>query len=750
MQVTVRQIAERAKITRQAVKEKAKKERWPIGGHIIKNHQKTKTFKTGEIPYLKTLFGEIASSGLAMTDKTASPPCPVTPSGQVHLLIGQGLSNPAPTSQDNLPLPLFHVQSGDSPAKSRDTVPEHAKQIALARIDLLRLWEDYRSSHKELTTAEADKEFTQSYNSGLLYNNVYQILGKVSVGTLYRWKADLNGSGDWRDLVPQYFLKENNLTQLTQEEATTFMRFLLHPNKIKVGTAVRLTHATFANKGLQIEHSHMSFRRFADWFRRNHYDRWILMREGQKALKDKVEPFIVRDPSLLNVGDVLVADGHRLNFQVINPFTGKPCRAVLVGYIDWKSYDLAGYEIMVEEHTQCIASALRNSVIRLGFIPKITYQDNGKAFKARFFTSTESLEESGIYGLFGRLGIIAVFAQPYNARAKIIERWFKEFSDTFERLLPSFTGTSIEDKPAWMLRNEKLHKALHKEYIPTIEETIQLIEMWLQFHRSQPCPHVKGKTIGEVFDEGTATTSARNDRAAFNIQELDDLMMAIRKSTITRNGIRFLNADYYDDNLYGLREEVMIKYSLFDLSQVKVFSVKGEFLCTAKRVPSVHPMAYYLGDPKDLEEFKQQISVQKRVEKRTIKGVREMLKLTHDAKAIDTALPWQQIVEVAPRVIEKIEKENINLPAVEERIPEEAIRSSEVMKLGSSEATIKPFFREMYERYEYLISNGINSEEDRRWIEEYKKTEEYRMLYEVIPAQQQTQKLGSSEDQKFS
>ena len=36
---------------------------------------------------------------------------------------------------------------------------------------------------------------------------------------------------------------------------------------------------------------------------------------------------------------------------------------------------------MLEENTQCISSALRNSIINLDMIPKIVYQDNGRAFK---------------------------------------------------------------------------------------------------------------------------------------------------------------------------------------------------------------------------------------------------------------------------------------------------------------------------------------------------------------------------------
>ena len=47
-----------------------------------------------------------------------------------------------------------------------------------------------------------------------------------------------------------------------------------------------------------------------------------------------------------------------------------------------------------------------------------------------------------------------------------------------------------------------------------------------------------------------------------------------------------------------------IRYSLFDLSKVNVYSKKGEFLCVAHRVQKVHPMARVLGTVKDMEEYK--------------------------------------------------------------------------------------------------------------------------------------------------
>lgn len=92
-----------------------------------------------------------------------------------------------------------------------------------------------------------------------------------------------------------------------------------------------------------------------------------------------------------------------------------------------------------------------------------------------------------------------------------------------------------------------------------------------------------------------------------DINQLDDLMLATEVKTIQRNGIRFLNCDYFDERLYGFKSKVLIKYNLFDLTHINVYTLKGEYLCTAKRVTETHPMAKILGDVKDFEDYKQKI-----------------------------------------------------------------------------------------------------------------------------------------------
>ncbi len=563
--------------------------------------------------------------------------------------------------------------------------PEKCKQIALARLDIIHQWLEFRK--KSQNKLQADYNFVKLHNTS--NSHLFEILGKISRGSLHRWYSMLNGMEDYTKLLPQYKYSSVNdyRTVLNDEEIKIFFGLLLHPNRLSIGKAIALTKYKLKEQGQSFIPADITFRRYAKWFKDNNYDKWILARDGEKALSDKVEPYIKREASLLEVGDILVADGHKLAFQVINPFTGKPCRATLVGFLDWKSTALVGYEIMLEENTQCIASALRNSIINLDMIPKVVYQDNGRAFRAKYFTDDKGFTELGFQGLYSKLGIETVFARPYNARAKVIERFFKEFQEGFEKLLPSYIGSSIANKPAYMMRNEKLHKSWHNEYIPTIEETIKMIDMWLSFKNSQPCPNAPDKTIDEVL--------AERKRQNIDKNMLDDLMLATEVKTIQRNGIRFLNCDYFDERLYGFKSKVLIKYNLFDLTNIKVYTPKGEYLCTAERVTETHPMAKLLGDVKDYEDYKQKIVKQRQLKKKTVESVKKYLQF-EDIKLLET----------------QVEQSNSHLPL---QTP---------FKTGSKR--VQTLFKNNSEKYEYLVKNDPNNS----WITEFKNTKEYKLLYE--------------------
>lgn len=490
-------------------------------------------------------------------------------------------------------------------------VTQSMREKALAKADTVRLWQEYVAFAKDkgLTKSQATLEFVKLFESGS-YAKLKNTLGSVSKSSLYGWEKKLSAArGDYTALIPRYRVKKTGeyKSGLFEYEKNTLLAFLLSESKMNIGNATRLTRFLLTKQGYKLSSCEMTYRRFASHYEKTHYDTWIFAREGAKALKDKLAPYLTRDATELEVGDVLVADGHTLNFQVINPLDGKPCRATLIVYYDWASRDIAGYSIKLSENTAVIAEALRHSIIRMGKTPQVAYQDNGRAFRSKFFTA--DFEQEGIEGLFARLGIAAQFAMPYNARAKLVERFFVEFA-SFEKLLPSYVGQNALAKPASMNRNEKYHRAQKSDFIPTIEQTMQALESWLEFYRAQPHPDFRGKTIGEVFKQGRGK--------GVDIDTLDELMLKTEYKQVGRNGIRLMGADYYHEHLYAYRQKVQVRYSLHDMSDVKVYDMRGQLLCKASRVQKLHPMAGLLGDQNDQASLKKQLHMQKKLEKKTV------------------------------------------------------------------------------------------------------------------------------------
>ena len=580
---------------------------------------------------------------------------------------------------------------------------ESAKMMALARCDIVKAALNFRSKYK--TNKEADAIFIEWFNSGFYLEKLHNYVGNISRGTLYRWIKQYKEHNSSEALAPKYkYSKEMEYNSILDETMKkVLLSFLLHPNRLKMGKAIKFTKAYLKLKcGYEELPCDLTFKRFAEHFRDTHFDVWTYARDGKKAYHDNVEAYLERDISLLEVGDVLVADGHVLNFQVLDPLTGRPARATLVGFLDWKSSALVGYEIMMTENKQCIASALRNAILNLGMIPKVVYQDNGKGFKAKFFQHCD-FEEEGFNGVYANLGIHSVFARPYNARAKVIERYFLEFQEELEKGMPSYVGTSIEDKPAWMKRGEYLHRKFHerltKGYIPTISEAVQYINGWLEFHNSQACPHDKNMTIKECLN------SVQKQNIPINL--LNDLMMETQQRTINKHGITFLNMHYRNDMLLGLRDQVNIRYSLFDLSKIYVYSTKGEFLCVADRVQKVHPMARVLGTVKDYNEYKEQYIKQQH----QLKRVEKMVKQIFPAEALE-------ILEI----------ERNNPPVQIEEFKEE--KKKRERKLTPREEQMnKPLFDNNYQKYEWLIKNGCTSRDDREWLANYILSDEYQNIY---------------------
>ena len=215
-------------------------------------------------------------------------------------------------------------------SNNKPVIPQEAKKLALVKVDIISHWQNFRKDKKN--KKEADKDFVIAFNKGLISETLLNSIDKISIRSLQRWNKTLNeNKGDYHSLINSYnYTGESELnTSLTDFEKQEFIKLYYNDAQFNLASAYNILKYKFNQNGLEIK-SLSTFRRFVEYIKRNHNDFNILSRNGEKALKDKVVPYIKRDTSDFEVGDVLVADGNKLDFMIINPFSGKPSRATMV------------------------------------------------------------------------------------------------------------------------------------------------------------------------------------------------------------------------------------------------------------------------------------------------------------------------------------------------------------------------------------------------------------------------------------
>jgi putative transposase len=522
------------------------------------------------------------------------------------------------------------VKKTDSP----NELSAENQSFALAAAELVEKFIAHKNQPKfKGKKAEAEKIFVDAYNNEALnpFPVIYKIVGGRSFKTLRNWETKYLASGkDFRVLAPQY--KQEKPISVTPEESEILVRLLLSPGKPLATEVVRQSINYFEMKRFPHIKSHKTYQRFIERWIKENYAKYIFCTEGEKGLDDKVLPYIERDWTMVEVGDILIMDGHVNNYEIINPFTGRAKRMVTMGAIDGRSQYLCGYEIAITENIICIASALRRAILQLGKIPKVVYIDNGKAFGAKYFHGDDFEKLSP---LFARLGIKTIFAKKYHAQSKPIEP-FWDWMAELERLIPTYVGTSIEMQPPRLNRGEFIHRKLYDKAMQNITVDIfaahRALAWWLDncYHnRPKQSGHLKDLTPEQVFNEGKNSNGIlRTDRKTFiDKKELNYLMMEMHITTLYRKGVRFFGNWYWSDSLFGQKldtgDEIVIKYDLFDRDSILVYDNKGNFVCEATEVSKIHPAADLLGLPEHQEEFKKQIAQKEKLKTSVVGAARK-------------------------------------------------------------------------------------------------------------------------------
>ncbi|MBU1002759.1 MAG: Mu transposase C-terminal domain-containing protein [Proteobacteria bacterium] len=606
---------------------------------------------------------------------------------------------------------------------------EVRKRKAAAKLDLMGLYGEWLLANGR--SAAQRQAFITAYQSGA-WPVLLEIIGpQVSWKSIERWKVAIRRGGNIAAVADKRGLCRRGQRNLNETQRQTLIRCCLQAQR-PLSEAYREANKLLAFEGQPPIGSEATARRFImqDWVSENFGD-WTYVREGEKAWNDKCAFFIERDYSLIEVGDIVVADGHKLNFEIINPETGKAQRMELVLWYDMKSNFPLGWEILPSENTQCIAAAFRRACLMLGKYPKVAYLDNGRAFRSKYFNGVD-MRQTGVGGLFKALGVQPLFAWPYHGQSKTVERFFGSFAE-LERWAPSYSGTSIATKPPRMMRGEKTHVDIYKKSGArplTIPEAHVAIAMFFDEYvtRGQR-GHLAGEAPLDTFLAGRGPGLGEAQ-----LMQLRDLMLTKTLRTLNRNGVSVMGKNYYSPELYNRRHQVEVRYDpqllddAGDVAHVLVYDSTGNYLCRADRVRGIHPAASILGDASHQRDFKAAISL-KHAQKQQASTMARTLLTTVVLPETAERMRVVEVKDAAPVDHEPKPLTQTKIQAIE------AAKHKATAAKANTTAYIPPAQRQdittELERYEYLFGLAVRDgltlrDADQEWMRQYEATDEYR------------------------
>jgi len=443
------------------------------------------------------------------------------------------------------------------------------------------------------------KRITSDYNCKRLVPELYNLKGPRKERALREWLRIYHETNlDMYALIHKSKGKYKE-RKISYQEQQYLLHLLLNPNRIKIGSAIVNLKQMARNGIIESQANERTLRRWCEEWAARHPAEWHQARDGSKFVSENLIKSIMRDDSTLQVGQVWVADGHTLSFDILNPQTGRAQRMTMIMVMDWASRYPVGASLAFTEDSQHILTAFRNGFINcsqiadnnsgaMAVLPKYVYLDNGKAFRAKLFN--ERWEEHDLNqelgGIFPRLNIGVRFAESYNAKAKIIERFFKTFQEQFERFITTFRGSSIDDKPSVLNRNEVWAKKLYAGKPPTIEETMQMIAFYVRFcYGETPHTSLNRRTPYEVFSAARIAESRQ-----IEISRLNFLMMAMERKNIRGEGIRLDKKVYWHRELVNhVGQPCIIRFDYSDARWIVVYDKNDVFICQAALRKAQHP-----------------------------------------------------------------------------------------------------------------------------------------------------------------
>jgi hypothetical protein len=319
-------------------------------------------------------------------------------------------------------------------------------------------------------------------------------------------------------------------------------------------------------------------------------DLQVLARQGLKTYRSKIAPYVPRDWATgIDVGEILIADHHQLDILAINADRkGALDRPWLTTFLDGRTRAPMGSFIGWYPNAEAVKRAFLDAIepkaepqfAHLYGIPKALYADNGKDFRA------EHLE--GLKGIFTELGIHVIHAIPFNAKAKIVERFHSTICEGWAKAQQSYWGSSAETRPERTRELAARYELALKEgrrdpSLPfmTLDEVRASYRAWLLEYLETPSAALTDAATGRVFTPAAIAAERREPPRVLPRSLYDAVALRATEATVDRGSVKLRHHElrttlmYSAEELFGHHaEKVWVRWDPRDLNSVLITSMK--------------------------------------------------------------------------------------------------------------------------------------------------------------------------------
>jgi len=287
-----------------------------------------------------------------------------------------------------------------------------------------------------------------------------------------------------------------------------------------------------------------AFRRFAA--RSRSHPALVFARQGSTAFHNQVDPLIVRETESLFVHDWWVSDHRQANVWV---YLDADPRVVFRPWTTWWMDVRSRWPVSVVgalvPSSLTIMRAWKIALLRYRVAPRFAYADNGADYQAHVLNGiplegSTRLNEREL-GLWERFGTIPRHALPArrnkrtgeqesHARSKLIESFFGNNLDDFDRNQPGACGEGPDSKPDKLsaeigARHQSFLDGNAPPLLLSFSEYLERLEAFLcSKHYGRRRHSGIGCTPLEAFERYTRTAAALPERFLVP-EEIDALML---------------------------------------------------------------------------------------------------------------------------------------------------------------------------------------------------------------------------------